>query len=139
MPNEVEQRLREIEGRLVGVSDGPWAILFPRQDYYLIESVAECRHPVRIALVERDPVVLDETWRTHKANGRLMAHSRVDILALLREREEENRKLREAAQVGRRQLEADARLLGDAGLTNAQKLACAAIYAIDAALRGEQP
>lgn len=113
MPDQVEQRLRKIEERVSKASPGPWYMHNPDDDYcanvYLVATTPEEPDPwwdgeeeagkvVAITLLscpKRVACVADERW---EENAEFIAHAREDVpwlLTILREREEENRRLRE--------------------------------------------
>jgi len=111
--DEVEQRLREIEERASRATPGPWYAHNPDDDMsmnvFLVATTPEEPDPwwdgeeeakkvVAITLLQSPRVadVADGRW---EENAGFIAHAREDVpwlLSLLREREEENRRLREA-------------------------------------------
>lgn len=120
MSNGVEQRLREIEERVSKATPGPWYAHNPDDDYsanvFLVAITPEEPNPwwdgpsesqkvVAITLTQfpRLASVADGRW---EENAGFIAHAREDVpwlLSLLREREEENRRLRallERARIG---------------------------------------
>lgn len=157
MPSEVEQRLREIEERASRATSGPWYAHNPDDDMsmnvFLVATTPEEPDPwwdgeeeakkvVAITLLQSPRVadVADGRW---EENAGFIAHAREDVpwlLSLLREREEEIRRLRtllERARIG-----AWHEACGDHKDPDPTWHCCdwrELAEEIDAALRGEQP
>jgi|GEM_PF-1330345 len=112
MTPEQEQRLREIEERVIKATPGPWyahnldddmsmnvflVATTPEEPDPWWDGEEEAKKVVAITLLQSPRVadVADGRW---EENAGFIAHAREDVpwlLSLIREREEENRRLRE--------------------------------------------